>query len=421
MFNLSAEIKDDRITNNEVMKGLMKLSYDYGTKLIPITFGENIDGCVDLLSVNMKNGKPLWYEIMNFYCDLLDIDVDYKCIPFVKSVIFDYLLRTNLCYMEDRKVVENKSQSFKTSAVGDKFLASKNAQIIGKLIGVSATNCQKLYEKNLDIDLDEMCIGEIPYLKLTRDINKPLIKCNKNLDVTTCSIMSLQLMSYWFQGVCTVLKNNMVEFTYLKDDGFERKLVSTLDFTQMRKYYTDERVREVFELTINSINTDDCFNMPFKGKLERGWILLPEVGASIVEDNGTRAINFNRIKGAKIVTDVDTSFINVSLVNVAESFTKEFNNIVAQQDVKSIVKIYSELQKCGYREDFKYPVNYFTNVGDIATLIRSFISNKKFAGTQFKKDLHTFMVKNPDIFPNYIGEKVSVKETKNYGIDFTDF
>lgn len=427
MFTLRNGVINNRIANNVAMTSLQKLCYKLGREMKPISFGDlSGDGSVvDILSVRNKDKIPLWYALVDYYSNDLGIDIDINDVTAIKSVVTDYLLRSSLCYVEVVKAEEESKKTYKDSkykAVSAKFLTSKNALIVANIEGVTPIMCANKYEANFAIDYEDIELGEIPYLKLSVfNPQKKVIKCNKNLNVFTCRVVSIPLISEWLKGISEIMNNNLVEFTYYKDDDTERKIVTTLNYNMLLNYYSEDRVRDMIKNSVNGEDFGEPSYIPLQGNVERGWFRVPEVGSSIIDDCGTRAINFARITSVKIVDKVDTSFINVSLNNVIEVFTKKLDYLSTTNKNSIIAKIYHELWNSGYGEDLKYPIQAYKTTQEIVGAIRNFVSSKQYTGTPFKRSLHMFMVTNPDIFPDYIGQKIEpIKIGNNYGVaDFT--
>lgn len=424
MFKLNQGVYKNKIAVNTAMKELTKLCYNQGTLLRPITFGDvdlDTENALEIFSIRNKE-IPLWYALARFYCDELKYNLDLRDIGQVRAVLIDYLLRSNLCYIEIIADTQKSNESnYKTRAVKDKYISSKNAIIVADFEGVTPSLCANRYEDNFDIDEEDIEVGEIPYIKYNFKTGK-IVKCNKDLVIESCRIVSIPLISEWLKGVCKVMENSLVEFTYLKDDDTERTLVSTLNRDILRRYYSDERVNSMLFASLAGEDMGDPTYLPFKGVVDRGWIKVPEVGSSIIDDSGTRSVNFARIKKLQIVDTVDTTFIKVSLNKVIEEFNKRLDIHYASGDVSAVTNIYNTLSRYGFSQDLRYPIQYYKTDIEVLQAIRSFIATKQYAGTPFRRMLHTYMVTNPDLFPNYIGQEVEdIKLNANFGIGVMDF
>lgn len=427
MFSLKGDILKGRVVNNAMYRGLIELCYNLGGNLRPITFGDlnyfqqkgiDISNISDIFSCTMENNNPLWYELASFYADQFEESLNLNDYTTVRAILFDYLLRSSLCSVEVDKVQVYGSR---ITTVSGKFLSSKNATIVGCMQGVHPTICANTYEKQFDICEEQLRAGQIPYIKISPEAEKKIVKANKLLNVLECRIAPLELIDAWLRGLVQALCTCLVEIKYLKDDGEIRTLVSTLNRDILRQYYTEDRSISMLNLAVQSTEFQCSHSLPFRGKADRCWIHMPEVGSSIIDDNGVRAVNFMRIFSLRQVNEVDTTFINISLSEVIEKFNRTLEMYIAKSNAQAITALYNALRVFGFSSDLKTPVQMFTSVTDIAKAIREFISTKQYVGTEFRKSLHLFMTLNRELFPDYIASNSNKIEKRSFGVATMDF
>ena len=127
------------------------------------------------------------------------------------------------------------------------------------------------------------------------------------------------MMYAFVEGAKTVMQDNIVEFSFMKDNGTVRVLPTTLSEDILRQYYDNNNYIAIMLAGVD-INTVQQGGMMLSSKMNRGYIKVPEVGASIYDGTGVRSLNLARLLSARIVDKVDKSFINVDLNSVVANF-----------------------------------------------------------------------------------------------------
>lgn len=429
MLAIDDRLIDFSICDNGIAKELIKLCEKLGENLQPICFCDEEEGKVDIATMVLPSGKALYEEVIDFYEVVLGRSLDRDNIYLVSGLVLDYFMRLGLVYIEEIK--DSYYGEGKYSTISKKFLSTKNEVILTVLLNSCREEDYKLYVNsvfnrygaNLDIDIDSMSIGQMPYVRVEYEKEHKAVRCNKMLDFTCIRFTSLPLTLAWLRGMKRVMEKELVKITYKKDDGQDRLIYSTFNMDILKKFYSEDFAGKMLQGSevyySNGINIES----PMSGKLERGYIQIPEVGCSTVDDRGFRAMNFARVCSVSKAdeSEIDTTFLNVSLGEVIEEFTRQINIIAQKGNFPALKKVYVDFQRQGYSDVLvKLPME-FENVNQVAKALREFVERKKYAGTVFQRDLHKYMVSNPDLFDNYTGEKLVLKKVTNYGVDMMDF
>lgn len=429
MFAIEDEILNNSISKNKISVELLKLCKELGKNLQPIGFCTEDVGVIDLVTIKLPNGQELWESIIDFYEIVLECSVDRTNINTINGLVLDYFMRLGICYVEVIKDTYYKDSKY--SVVSQKFLSTENEVLLSQLVYDCRAEDYRMYMSeifnkygsNLEIDLNDMAQGTMRYLKVQYEKERKVIRCNKNLDYTKIRFVCLPLVMEWLKGVNEVMENNLVKINYMKDDGTDRSIITTVNYELLTKFYESEYATAMIRNSTVPRTPSIFGETPFDGNLERGWVRIPEVGSSTIDDTGVRALNFARITKLEVVNpeDVDTSYINVSLNNVITIFENIVNILVQQNEYQKVFRIYVGLQHLGFTNELKKLPNSFNSIYEIAKELREFVSSKKYAGTPFLRILHSYMVSEPALFNNYTGEKLQVKKRENYGVAEMDF
>ena len=154
--------------------------------------------------------------------------------------------------------------------------------------------------------------------------------------------------------------------------------------------------------------------------VNRGYIKVPEIGASKYDATGVRSLNIARIVGMKIIDEVDRTFINVDLNSVIYNFENAIDYI-ASKESSYLKDIYVALTDEQPESDST--AQLVQSLKDYAETRGALLS------TTFYRALHLFMIKNPLWFPLYIGERAEnnnvLSSNSNIGVssdfDFSQF
>lgn len=330
-----------------------------------------------------------------------------------RALFIHYLMATSICYCEVEKWKTTNGVASKTY---DKFLCTRNPAIMGAWMGMSPAEMQAKYSRRIQVDTADLNEGVLRYVKLLSSAKGNSISVPRTFaSYENMRCVPLFMLYAWITGAKDVMQNNIVKFTFLKDNHTERELCTTLSEDIIRKYYKDN----LFISTMLSgvdIDSNQQGGMNLSSKVHRGYIKLPELGSSIYDSTGTRSLNLARILKAEIVDEIDTTFINVSLSSVVENF-KNHIDYVAQNQPTSLAEIYNKLSV----------TEKFTGEESSASIVNALYSyvdeNEMLLSTSYQRQLHLFMISNPQWFTMYTGQptKGVSASTENFGVAQFDF
>lgn len=330
-----------------------------------------------------------------------------------RALFIHYLMATSICYCEVEKWKTTNGVASKTY---DKFLCTRNPAIMGAWMGMSPSEMQAKYSRRIQVDTADLNEGVLRYVKLLSSAKGNSISVPRTFSsYENMRCVPLFMLYAWITGAKDVMQNNIVKFTFLKDNHTERELCTTLSEDIIRKYYKDN----LFISTMLSgvdIDSNQQGGMNLSSKVHRGYIKLPELGSSIYDSTGTRSLNLARILKAEVVDEIDTTFINVSLSSVVENF-KNHIDYVAQNQPTSLAEIYNKLSA----------TEKFTGEESSASIVNALYSyvdeNEMLLSTSYQRQLHLFMISNPQWFTMYTGQptKGVSASTENFGVAQFDF
>lgn len=330
-----------------------------------------------------------------------------------RALFIHYLMATSICYCEVEKWKTTNGVASKTY---DKFLCTRNPAIMGAWMGMSPAEMQAKYSRRIQVDIADLNEGVLRYVKLLSSAKGNSISVPRTFaSYENMRCVPLFMLYAWITGAKDVMQNNIVKFTFLKDNHTERELCTTLSEDIIRKYYKDN----LFISTMLSgvdIDSNQQGGMNLSSKVHRGYIKLPELGSSIYDSTGTRSLNLARILKAEVVDEIDTTFINVSLSSVVENF-KNHIDYVAQNQPTSLAEIYNKLSA----------TEKFTGEESSASIVNALYSyvdeNEMLLSTSYQRQLHLFMISNPQWFTMYTGQPIKgvSTSTENFGVAQFDF
>ena len=358
------------------------------------TFANTVpEGVIDICKLTPLTSDyesvTLMDEVAQYRADMLNFQKDGLFWSRNKEILFvDYLLACSLCYVE----------IFNDDKTVDKFFATRNKRLAMELSGTEEekANIWSSYLASTEADYSAKTLK---VLKLQANasgykVTKPRSAIDFN---TSVKVTPVFLMYATVQGVWERLLNNVIKFTYVKDNLVERELISTLSIPLLADMYGSEG-----SIRIHS-------NMRIA--LERGYIQIPEYGLSKYDKSGNRALNLSRITKMEIIepSEVDRSYINVDLDGVLAVFK---SRIFGMTDTNQLGEISSKLLGV-YKPD--------TPISELKHDIVSFADTQiALFTTTAKKSLHKFMMDNANLFPNYTGERVDLgdmfKSSFNLGV-----
>ena len=367
-------------------------------KMLGILLNNPVNGNKTVLDIcqlpallDKENCKNIVEDVAKYRWGKLDFNFDKDFWKERSNLLFlDYILSSCLCYVE---VYDDNSGGKKSNNV-DKFYATRNRFIAARVAEIEDNETSK-YVNYLTPVLADYRIGSLRVLKLNRQkkgfkITQPrsAINFNKSVRVTP-----LFFIGAFMQGITPLLKDNIVKFKYIKDNGQERELITTLSKDVFTKYY-------------GSVYAEDIISK-YEMKMDRGYLRVPELGCSKYDDSGLRALNINRITSLETVDSFDSSYIEVDFNTIIPTFKA---TVEAIRNVQAVGIIYQTL--IGENPGDK----------DIITLrseIMTYVDGRFAIGTTtFQKELHNYMLKYNMVFKGYNGKpnKLSLEMPNNFNL-----
>lgn len=338
-----------------------------------------------------KECQNIVEEIAKYRWGTLNFNYDKDYWKERENLLFlDYLLSCSFCYVE----VFDPSNTKKGSGV-DKFYATRNRYLAGMVSGVEDKETAK-YVNYLTPVLADYKMERLRVLKLSHQKKGFKITQPKSaIDFTKpVKVTPVFFISAFIQGITPLLQNNIVKFTYIKDNGQKRELISTLSKDIFTKYYDKEYADEIIG--------------QFESKIDRGYIKVPELGCSRYDETGLRALNVSRITSIEVVQDIDTQYIDVDFNSILPTFKATIGAIRTQE---AIELLYTALT--GNEVNDK-------NMIDLKNEIITYVDSKFAIGTTtFQKELHSFMLQYNMIFKGYDGKpKNFISDNNSFNMGF---
>ena len=400
VYSLNYDVKSFAVSNRFVTD-TNKACYQLGKNLVPFCIFGNEEqksrGIMDFAEFTafVDSSKSLIDEICSYRYDVykdFGISVDLSDINKKKLLFFDYLLSISACYIEIPKYVTKNGMHLKTF---DKYLCTKNPAIMATWMGSTTNEMQVKYSSRITSRQVEFNINETRFVRLNHTKKGNSITVPRNASsIENMRCIPLYMLYAFTEGFKTVINEKIVKFEYLKDNGTIRELDTTLNETILMDYYKDN----IFVSTMLQgvdINSVKQGGMYLSSHINRGYIKVPELGASKYDETGVRSLNIARILSLKVIPEVDRSFINVDLKSVLYNFDNALDYI-ATKDSSCLKDIYKALTDENIEGD----------TSSILMAIKQYASDRcSLLSTTFQRMLHTFMIKNPLWFPLYTGER----------------
>lgn len=326
--------------------------------------------------VDKENCKNIVEDIAKYRWDKLSFDYSEDYWKEKSTLLFlDYILSSCLCYVE----VFEKGSSNKSNMV-DKFYATRNRFIAANVAKIDANETSK-FVNYLTPVLSDYKIDSLRVLKLNRQkkgfkITQPRSAINFSKAVKVTPVF---FINTFVQSLIPLLKDNIVKFKYIKDNGQERELVTTLSKDIFEKYYDKSYAENIIT---------KC-----EMKMDRGYLKVPELGCSKYDDTGLRALNISRITSIDIVDTFDSSYIDVDFNSIIPTFKATIEAINNEEAIKLLYQMLLN----------KMPEN--KSIADLKSEIMVFVDGRFAIGTStFQKELHKFMLKYHMVFKGYTGK-----------------
>lgn len=417
MYSLNKSILSFAVANDFV-QNMNKVCYKLGQGYQPFCFFANDSqkdyGVLDFTTFNgfLNPDKTLLDEIVDMRTEaykntgiFLGNSDDLK-----KTIFIDYLLSISICYIEVPKYIRKDGLAQRSF---DKFLVTKNPAVMAIWMGCQPAEMQAKYTARIANTQVEMGDNLLRVVKLQTSSKGNSISCPRSAFSTKDMTCIPLFMLYAFQkGFEDALKTKILKFTYLKDNGTIRELCSTLNKDILMQYYNDTGFVGGM-LTASDIDSQKQGGMQMSSKMNRGYIRIPEVGSSIYDRSGVRALNIARLLKVEEVSEVDTTFIHVDLSSVEQNFYDCIDYALKKfpDQVKNI-----HIAITGEEPDSEQPPV-------IVSKLNSFVQSRSvILSTTFHRELHIFMVSHPEWFPLYTGKPASTTiSSKSFGVEEMDF
>lgn len=417
MYGLDKSIMSFAVAN-EFVQNMNKVCYKLGQAYQPFCFFANdsqkqynvldfttFNGMLDQSKNMLDEISELRREEYTKFGIYLGVDNLTK-----KTLFYDYLMSISICYIEIPKF--HTKDGFAQSTY-DKFLVTKNPSIMAIWMGCLPAEMQAKYSARIASNQIDLGDHSLRAVKLQTSAKGNSISCPRGtFDVEKMTCIPLFMLYAFQKGFEDSLKSKILKFTFLKDNGTIRELCSTLNSDILMSYYNDTSFVGGM-LTSSDIDSQKQGGMQMSSKMNRGYIKIPEVGSSIYDRSGTRSLNLARVLKIEEVDSVDKTFIHVDLNSVEQNFYDCLDYAV-KKFPDQIKYIYRGI--LGEDSDSEQPLV-------IVSKINEFIrSRSAILSTTFLRELHLFMINNPQWFPLYTGKpNIAQQSSKNFGVEEMDF
>ena len=420
-YGLNYSVKSFAVANDFVVN-TNKACYALGQQLLPFCLYANEDqkkyGVLDFATFQafLNPQISLIDEIVEYRHQAFKdtgINVDIRDEVKKKLLFYDYLMTISICYVEIPKYVTKEGMPMATY---DKFLCTRNPAIMGAWMGADPAEMQAKYSSRIVSRQVEFNINELRCVKLNHTSKGNSITVPRtayNVEKMTC--IPMYMLYAFVEGFKPLIQNGIVKFSYLKDNGTIRELATTLNEGILRDYYDDN----IFINTMLSgvdINTVQQGGMTLSSKMNRGYIKVPELGASVYDGTGVRSLNIARLLKAEKIDSVDRTFLKVDLNSVPTNFNNGIDYIV-----KTMPDSLKDCYKALVGEEFDE--TKCVSVPVTAETCKEYVAGRSaFLSTSYHRDLHVFMISHPEWFPLYTGKPAQqITSSTNFGVTPLDF
>jgi hypothetical protein len=330
-----------------------------------------------------------------------------------KLLFYDYLMTISICYVEIPKYVTKEGMPMATF---DKFLCTRNPAIMAAWMGCMPSEMQAKYSARIQSRQVEFDVNEIRCVKLVHSSKGNTITVPRNaynIEKMTC--IPMYMLYAFVEGFKPLIENGIVQFSYLKDNGTIRELATTLNEGIIKDYYDDTLfINQMLSgVDINSVQQG---GMNLSSKMNRGYIKVPELGASVYDGTGVRSLNIARLLSAKKVDSVDRTYIKVDLNSVVTNFENGIDYMCKNME-GSVVDCYRKLAGEDCLED------KCSSAIIASQAAKEYVRGRStFLSTSYHRDLHLFMISHPEWFPLYTGKPAQqITSSTNFGVMPLDF
>lgn len=420
-YGLNYSVKSFAVANDFVVN-TNKACYALGQQLLPFCLYANEDqkkyGVLDFATFQafLNPQISLIDEIVEYRHQAFKdtgINVDIRDEIKKKLLFYDYLMTISICYVEIPKYVTKDGMPMATY---DKFLCTRNPAIMGAWMGADPSEMQAKYSSRITSRQVEFNINELRCVKLNHTNKGNSITVPRtayNVEKMTC--IPMYMLYAFVEGFKPLIQDGIVKFSYLKDNGTIRELATTLNEDILKDYYDDN----IFINTMLSgvdINTVQQGGMTLSSKMNRGYIKVPELGASVYDGTGVRSLNIARLLKAEKIDSVDRTFLKVDLNSVPTNFNNGIDYIV-----KTMPDSLKDCYKALVGEEFDE--TKCSSIPVMAETCKSYVAGRSaFLSTSYHRDLHVFMISHPEWFPLYTGKPAQqITSSANFGVTPLDF
>ena len=383
----------------EVIEDVVSQLADSGTGF---TFGTKVHPRqVNLLKLRDADGETasLGEYLMGEFED--------ECGPFLASN--KYFLRNYLCYVEIPTYRYEKSTGERKASY-DKFLATACLDIAAAWASLDEDTAITKYGKHLDsfddIDAEDVLVPivKLGRNKMGRSITRP--RNPLDLDKQGIRIVPVFALRSYVSRFYANAKEEVARVTFIKDNGSERVIDTTFSPELLKDLYNDS--------TFVSNMLESCYDGNFLGStvIDRGYIRVPEVGASIYDGSGVRAISYTRICSIEYGVEPNMEFARVDLDGVVFAFSGYVNKL----NDKQINQLVTDLSMEGFDVDTLTGKNRGLELVVDAFQLESWADlQNKILSTTFQRSLALFMMTNPQWFRDYTGERGGLSSEVTFG------
>lgn len=363
------------------------------------TFGRKVDARQeDVLKLTDSAGVVLGEKIKMYYPEATAYLAAAK-----------YFLRDFLCYVEVPTFHTERETGLKKASY-TKFLATSNLEVANFWVEGNLVETVSKYERSV-IYFDDVADDdyEVPILKLGsnkqgRSITRP--RSYLDLDKKGTRVIPVFALKSYVDTLYSRINSEVAKVIFMKDNGTLRELDTCLSEDLLVDLYKDS--------SFVSGMLEYAYDGDFLGSkvIDRGYIRVPEVGSSIYDGSGIRAISYTRIAEIQYGVEPDMEFARVDLDGVVFAFSTKLSKLsledvgrVANALVASGFDLSSMIDSEGNHK-FQIDSYQLENWADLMNRVLS---------TTFQRNLYLFMVTNPQWFGGYTGERVSLASEVSLG------
>ena len=330
-----------------------------------------------------------------------------ECGPYLASA--KYFLRNYLCYVEIPTYRYEKGTGEKKASY-DKFLATSCLEIATAWASLDIETAETKYGKHLNgFDTLENDESQVPILKLGRNkMGRSITRPRNPLDLDKMGIRVVPVFALkaYVTRFYANASSELARVTFIKDNGSERVIDTTFSQELLSSLYKDSSFVSTMLTT--------CYDGKFLGStvIDRGYIRVPEVGASIYDGSGVRAVSYTRICSIEYGVEPNMEFARVDLDGVVFAFSGYVNKLKEKQ----IEQLVTALSMEGFDVDTLTGKNRGLELVVDAFQLESWADlQNKILSTTFQRSLALFMKTNPQWFGNYTGERGGLSSEVTFG------